>query len=76
MSFIYPDARNARLSEIQLSQQTKKVLDYVLPILADDGTVNMLKGKAELILDAGMVPIRPKGSLPGHHQGTCSKSEL
>ncbi len=62
MSFVHPDARDARLSEIQLSLQTKKALDYFLPIIAADGTEKMLKGKGELILDAAMVPIRLNGT--------------
>ncbi|PLK44234.1 PAS domain-containing protein [Emticicia sp. TH156] len=62
MSLVHPDDRERRLNEIQSALATHVAEDYVLQIKWDDGTIRILQGKGEIILDDNNKPVKLTGT--------------
>ncbi len=62
MGLVHPDDRERRLNEIQKALATHIAEDYVLQIRWDDGTVRILQGKGEVILDEFSKPVKLTGT--------------
>ncbi len=51
LSLVHPEDRDRRLEEIQRALRTNISEDYVIRIMWDNGTIRVLQGKGEVILD-------------------------
>lgn len=62
VSLVHPDDRDRRLEEIQRTLVTYTVEDYVMRIVWDNGTIRVLQGKGEVILDEFDTPYKLTGT--------------
>jgi PAS domain S-box-containing protein len=62
MSLIHPEDRERRIAEINQALETRKVNDYSMRIVNPDGTVKMIRGKGELVLDRNNNPLILNGT--------------
>lgn len=57
ISFIHPDDRDQRISEVQRSLETLKVHEYHFRILSNDGKTKILRGKGDVESDSSGKPL-------------------
>jgi PAS domain S-box-containing protein len=62
LSFIHPEDREKRIAEIQQALETKHADDYTMRIVNEDGTVKVLQGKGELLVDENGKPYKLVGT--------------
>ncbi|HEY1055153.1 MAG TPA: PAS domain-containing protein, partial [Emticicia sp.] len=62
LSLVHPEDRGRRVEEIQRALATHIAEDYVMRIVWDDGTIRVLQGRGELILDEFNKPHKLSGT--------------
>lgn len=62
LSLVHPEDRERRVEEIQRALATHVAEDYVMRIVWDDGTLRVLQGRGEVILDEFNKPYKITGT--------------
>jgi PAS domain S-box-containing protein len=62
LSFIHPDDREKRVSDIKRSLRTLHATDYTVRIITPDGEVKIIRGKGEVIADKNKKTIKLIGT--------------
>ncbi len=62
IALVHPDDREKRQQEIQRALQTRHMDDYTMKILLDNGTIKILQGKGEVLVDEKNKPYKLIGT--------------
>ncbi|HWA34948.1 MAG TPA: PAS domain-containing protein, partial [Cyclobacteriaceae bacterium] len=62
LSFVHPDDKDTRMKELQVALDTRIVKEYIFRIVSADGATRVLRGRGEVITDAGNNLLRMVGT--------------